>query len=498
MRLKSVSLRFGVAGSLVLLAGPSPAQPGLPRVELVPGPATVPVTGTYTLAFRLHGAALADYSAFPDLDGFKKAGKTSTTTTRLVQGRRFTELTITQRYAPYGEGDYAVKPFLLTVNGVRVRGGGGTVHVGPAAPAPKPAAGTAPLQGVGALDQLFGPPKPALYQDVPDHAVLLLEADQRQVFVGQGVRVTLSFYLRPADQAVLAFHDFDDQLPRLLHLLHQTTAWEVPAAEQKVLPDTVRWGPERMLRFRLAETTYYPLTAQPLHFPPLALTMTKFRLLKKPEPGVDGRLAAYKTYLARALDVAVRPLPPRPGGPPAAVGHYQLRESITRTEFAAGQVFGYTFGVEGTGNLAALPPPVLAPRPGLAVYGPEVQQEAGPGGTGRKLFRYQLVAQRPGPLPLGSLWQLVVFDPVGARYVVLRPTLQLQIGAAGAPAAPLAAPAAPPAATDPFYAPAIARADATLQPLDVYRQVRRYAAGLLAALLGLAAAGWWQARRRTG
>lgn len=492
-RLKTILLRFWAVICLAFTAGAGLAQPAPAQVEVVPGPSALPVTGTYTLAFRLRGAALAGYSAFPDLDGFKKAGKTSITTTRLVQGRSFTELTITQRYAPYGEGDYSIKPFQLTVNGVRVRGGGVTVHVGPALPAPAPAAkGAAPLQGMGALDQLFGKPKPALYQDVPDHGVLLLEADRRQVYVGEGVRVTLSFYLRPADQALLAFHDFDDQLPRLLRQLRQTTAWEVPAADQKVLPDTVRWGRERMLRFRLAETTYYPLTAQPLRFPPLALTMTKFRLLKKPEPGVDGRLAAYKTYLARGLAVAVRPLPARRGGPPAAVGRYQVRESISHTEFTAGQVFGYTFGVEGQGNLEALPPPVPAPRAGLAVYGPEVRQETAPGGLRRKLFRYRLVAQQPGPLPLDSLWQLVVFDPVAARYVTLRSALRLQIRAGAVASRPVASlPAA-----DAFYGPAIARADATLLPLDVYQRVRRYATGLLATLLGLAVAGWWSAKKK--
>ncbi len=497
--LKTILLRIWAFLYFAVPAWPALAQPARPQVELVPGPVALPVTGVYTLAFRLRGAALASYSAFPDLDGFKKAGKTSTTTTRLVQGRRFTELTITQRYAPYGEGDYPIKPFALTVNGVQVRSGGGTVHVGPAPTGKVSAgvAGAAPLQGVGALDQLFGKPRAALYQDVPDHGVLLLEADQRQAFVGQGVRVTLSFYLRPADQAVLAFHDFDDQLPRLLRQLRQPTAWEVPAAEQKVLPDTVRWGRERMLRFRLSETTYYPLTAQPLRFPSLALTMTKFRLLKKPEPGVDGRLAAYRTYLTRGLVVAVRPLPARRGGgPPVAVGHYQLHEAISHTEFAAGQMFTYTFGVEGQGNLETLPPPRLAPRAGLDVYGPEIYQETVPGGASRKLFRYRLVARRPGLLPLDSLWQLVVFDPVTARYDILRSALRLQIRAGAAAHYDALGPVSRAVPADSFYRSAIARADATLQPLDVYRQVRRYATGLLATLLGLAVAGWWNARRK--
>ena len=86
---------------------PPAVQPRLPAtlpadVELLPGPATMPVTGIFALAFRLRGGALTSYSEFPELEGFKKSGKTSTTTTRIVQGRRFSDLTITQRYMPYG------------------------------------------------------------------------------------------------------------------------------------------------------------------------------------------------------------------------------------------------------------------------------------------------------------------------------------------------------------------------------------------------------------
>ena len=152
-----------------------PATPAPVDVVLVPGPAALPVTGIFTLGFRLRGGALGRYSDFPELEGFKKSGKTSTTTTRIVQGRRFADLTITQRYVPYGEGEFVIKPFQLTVNGVVLRSSGATVRVGPAAPVTppaltKPANPAAPLQAVGDLDKLFGKPKPALYQDVPDHA----------------------------------------------------------------------------------------------------------------------------------------------------------------------------------------------------------------------------------------------------------------------------------------------------------------------------------------
>jgi hypothetical protein len=487
----------------LLEAQPVAAAAEPPQVEVLAGPATLPVTGIYTLAFRLRGAPLQKYSEFPELEGFKKNGKTSTTTTRTVQGKSFSELTITQRYMPYGEGEVVIKPFQMTVNGVTVRFGGTTVRVGPAQPPPtqpKPIApttapattvpaGTAPLQAVGSLDQLFGKPKPALYQETPDHAFLAVEADRPRVFVGEGVTVGLYFYLLPADQALLAFHDFDDQVPQMLRQLHQPTAWETPATPVGTTPDTIRWAGQLYLRFRLSENTYYPLTAEPLRFPALALTMTKFKTLKRPEPGQDNRLATYKTYYAPGLTVLVRPLPPLRDAVP--VGDYVLREGISRTTFQTGQVFNYTFGVEGRGNLGALLPPVPLAYPGLDVYGPDVREEARPGG-GKKLFRYRLVARRPGIVPLDSLLQLIVFNPHTAHYDTIRPALHPEVRGAVRPAETRL----PTLAEDPFYGPAIAQADAFLQPLNVYADVRRYANWLLAGLLVLAGVGWWQAGRR--
>ncbi|WP_460617178.1 BatD family protein [Hymenobacter ruber] len=482
-------------GQAAPAAQPKPPATNPADVELLPGPATLPVTGIFTLAFRLRGGALDKYSEFPELEGFKKTGKTSTTTTRIVQGRRFSDLTITQRYVPYGEGEIVIKPFQMTVNGVLLRSKAATVRVGPAAPPnpssiTKPVNPTAPLQAVGDLDKMFGKPKPVLYEERADHAFLAVLADRPRVYVGEGVRVGLYFYLKPEDQALLAFHDFTDQLPPLLHELHQPTAWQEPGPEPSVTPDTARHLGQKYLRFRLAENLYYPLTAQPLRFPPLALTMVKFKLLKKPEPGQDNRLAGYKTYTAPGLAVAVQPLPPATPGGPVAVGRFELQEAISRTKFRVGESFTYTFGVAGQGNLAAVLAPTVAAWPGLDVYGPDVREEPAPGG-GRKLFRYRLVARRPGVLPLDSLLHLTVFNPTTGRYDVLRPGLRPLVQGVVAAAEPLARPA-----DDPFYGPALAGADTTMQALDVYRDVRRYADWLLIGLAGVAAFGWWRAGRR--
>lgn len=467
--------------SLVAVGQKTPASGA---ASLVPPPTAVALTEPFTLAFRLQGVPLASHSDFPELEGFRKGKLTKTLTTRLLPGgARRTELTVAQLYLPYAEGSYVVPAFTLTVNGQVLHSPGGRVRVGAAlldeADVPPGAA------GVGSLDQLLGKPKPKNFYEPPDAAFLALDTDQERVYVGQGVRVSLYFYLRPADQAVLNFYDFSNQLTELLRQLRQPTTWQVAAPAPSPLPDTVRQpGGQVLLRFRLAAATYYPLTPQDLQFPALRLTLTKFKLLKKPEPGDNERLALYKTYTSAPRRVAVRPLPP-PGG--VAVGDYALQEATSAPKPRTGAPFTYTFGVEGAGNPAALGPPTLRPRAGLEVFGPDVKEEALPDGRFRKSFRYRLVAHRAGPLPLDSLWQLPFFNPLAARYDTLRPALRLLVRGPDRPT-PLASPDA-----DPFYSNALARAETRLQPLDVYRQVGRYAALLLAALLALAVVGWWRA-----
>jgi hypothetical protein len=469
------------------------AVPSKPEADIVLGPNSFALSDYYTISFRLRGAPLERYSDFPDLEGFKKSGKSSTTTTRIVNGRTSVELTITQRYAAYDEGEYVVKPFSITINGLTVRSAGATLMVGPQAPAPTPLAGSNPLQGVGSLDQLFGKPKPQDYVEPKDYAFLLLLPDKTSVYVGEGVHVGLYFYLAPSDQGLLDFHNFPVQLPAILRQLRQRTAWEEPFDEQEILPESVTMGGKPFLRYRLYEAMFYPLNTTPLMFPEVSLQMVKYRLAKNPTEGLDNRLEGYKTYHTNVRLVAVRPLPPHPLRDQVAVGDYQLRESIDRTVFRTGQAFKYSFTVEGEGNLAAMNGPGLVARPNVEIYGPDVEQELtrqnGRVG-GRKSFRYRLVAQRAGTIPFDSLFQVVVFNPTTAHYDTLRSELKPDVKG---PVRTTSSFGLHP--DDTFYAEALASADATLQPLDEYHDVRRYANLILVVLLGAAGFGWWLGKK---
>lgn len=488
------------------------APPTGQQAALELGRTTFPINEYFTIAIRLSGAPLEKYSAFPDIEGFKKSGKTSTTTTRTTQGRSTVELVLTQRYAAFVEGDFTLKPFSLNVNGQVLRSAGAVLHVVPQPAATPPAAATPgaqapsagappagkqPLQGIGLLDQLLGKPKPQEYIEQPDQAFLSVEPNKNTAWVGEPVHVGLYLYLAPTDQGLLDFHRFAEQLPTLLRQLRQPGAWEETFDETNIRPDSVRVGGKPFLRYRLHEAVYYPLSTRPLSFPVVGLQMIKYRLAKRPLPGSDSRVIGYKTYYSRPRTVQVKALPAPPAGlGAAAVGRYTLREGIDRTSYQTGQTIGYTLVVEGEGNLTALTPPVARAPVGVEVYGPETRQEvtrANGRVTGRKIMRYRLVPSRPGLLNLGDILAVPTFDFATGRYRTLRSDLTLQVsGPAVAPPQEVTAFVR----TDAFYQQQLAKASSTLQDLDTPRQVRRYANFVLAVLLTVAVFGWWTARDR--
>ncbi|WP_167856935.1 BatD family protein [Hymenobacter aquaticus] len=478
-------------------AAPAPAAaksaaPG--QAEVVLGRTAFPVNDYFTISFRLRGAALERYSPFPDIEGFKKSSKSSTTTTRIVGGQTSTELTITQRYAAYAEGEFELKPFTMTVNGLTIRSAGGKLQVLPQQATPPPAPGGAAVQGLGLLDKLFGKPKPQEFVEPQDNAFLALVPDKTSVFVGEGVHVGLYFYLTPADQGLLSFYNFGGQLPEILQLMRQRTAWEEPFNEQEIVPETVVTGGKTYLRYRLYEAEYYPLNTQPLTFPEIPLQMVKYRVAKKPEAGLDNRMEGFKTYRTTARTISVKPLPPHPLRDQVPVGDYHLREAINRTSFRTGQAFTYSFIVEGEGNLAALAAPVPQPVAGVEVYGPDTEtgitRQAGRVG-GTKRFQYRLIARRPGVLALDSLLSLVFFNPSTARYDTLRPEVRPAVK--GPASTTLAFTAHP---DDPYYQDMLESADNRVQRRDAYAEVLRYANYILLALGALALFGWWRGGRR--
>ncbi|MBX0334772.1 BatD family protein [Pontibacter sp. HSC-14F20] len=444
------------------------------RIEL--GKSPLPINTYFTVSIRLQDQQLRDYSPFPEIEGFKKSNRFSSTKTVIAGGKTTTVLTITQNYAALAEGDFELKPFNMTVNGQALKSAGMKIKVGPmAAVSPQAPDLVIPEQPEQGEEQ------PQEYVDQEDNAFLTLYTDKKEVYVGEGLNIVLYFYLAEADQRLLDFHDFGDQITGILRQLKQPNAWEEVFEIDEVTPEQVIVQGEPYLRFRLYEAVLYPLTTEPLQFPKLSLRMLKYKVAVNPTL-VEDRLEGYKTFFARERIIPVKELPPHPLRDMVPVGEYTLREGLSSQSVPLNKSFRYMFELEGEGNLAALMPPSPNTTGTLDFYPPDMQQDitlrAGRV-QGVKRFTFSVLSRVPGTYNLANDFQWIYFNPVTATYDTLRSELSVTVtGIAEAGTMVLARDLGP------FYK-IIENEDHTLVSLYQEKVIKRYTNIIMLVLLAL-------------
>lgn len=129
-----------------------------------------------------------------------------------------------------------------------------------------------------------------------------------------------------------------------------------------------------------------------------------------------------------SVRIYVRPLPEqrRPSSFTGAVGRFDVRARIDRTQLAQGDAATLTVEVEGTGSIKTLPAPHLPEIPGIEVFDPTedatfVARTSGIRGT--KTFQWILTPESPGTYALPDL-TYAWFDPTTERYDSVRIPLE--------------------------------------------------------------------------
>ncbi|WP_187263139.1 BatD family protein [Pontibacter beigongshangensis] len=416
-------MRFLFLLAFFMLASVAPATAQQVRIEL--GQSRLPINQYFTISARLQDQELKDISAFPDIEGFKKSTKFSSTKTIIVGGKTTVILTVTQNYAAFEEGEFELKPFAMKVNGQVVQSKGTTIQVLPMATnpqSPDPTIAEAEAEEEIEAEQEF--------VDMEDNAFLTLYTSKKEVFVGEGVGVVLYFYLANEDQRLLDFYDFANQLTSILKQLKQPNVWEETFEIGEITPEQVSISDKPFLRFKLYEAVLYPLNKEPLVFPPLSLRMIKYKVAKNPGLLAEDRLEGYKTFRARERSIVVKELPPHPLRDVVPVGAYSLNEEVNKSNVSVNKSIKYQFEIVGEGNLAAIMAPEPVPVPGLEFYPSDLSQNITRRDgriTGAKTFIYPAIARQPGYYSLSDAFDWVFFNPETAVYDTLRPELVVRV-----------------------------------------------------------------------
>ena len=178
-------------------------------ITITTGPEEIGLNEAFTITLSVKNERLSEYDGFPEIDGFLKRGTSSSTSTNMINGQISTSQSITQNYVAQREGTFRLEPFTMTINGKKVSSPGKTIKVGP----PKQRRNAFDPFGSDPFEDLFGRRNaPQEFVDVEEDAFLALSTSKDEVYLGEGVTVTLALYVAETNRAQLQFYDLGGQL----------------------------------------------------------------------------------------------------------------------------------------------------------------------------------------------------------------------------------------------------------------------------------------------
>ncbi len=395
------------------------------NVQVQLGPEEIGENQMWTITVVVSNDQLRTYTAFPDIDGFRKRGTSTQSQTSIINGHVSTTQAVIMTYQPTRQGVFNVPAFEMTVNNVLVKSPAKKITVGPAAQTQaRDPFGRDPFR------DFFGGREETEFVDVKDEAQLALSTNKDEVYVGEGFVATLSFLIADNNRATMQFHELGPQLSDILKKLKPTNCWEENFNIENIEGEQVTINGRGYTQYKIYQAAFYPLNNETIVFPSVDLEMIKFRIAKNPSFFGQNRQEDFKTFSSRPKTVRVKELPPHPLRSSVAVGNYQLDEKITTSSPKTGQSVGYEFNIIGEGNISSVEKPSLPKDANFDFYDPSVQQNISRESgrlTGTKSFKYFIVPKEPGKFPLGDYFNWVFFNPAKKKYDTLRSQIVLNV-----------------------------------------------------------------------
>ncbi|MCZ6521779.1 MAG: BatD family protein [Bacteroidetes bacterium] len=413
--------------SFVFLGSISPAQ----NINIQLGSAEIALNQAFTITVTVQNQRLQSYDNFPDIPGFTRRGTSSSSSTNFINGQMTSSQSIIQSYEAQSQGTFSLKPFIMIINGERIRSTGKTIKVGP--PIQRRARRVPfPDQFGDPFEDFFGRRnrEPKVFMDLKDEAFLALTTDKKEVYVGEGFTTTLAFYIPQNNQAPMDFYDLGKQLTGILKNLKPANCWEENFNIENINRESVTINNRRYSKYKIYQATNYPLNLDSIHFPSVGLKMIKYKVAKNPSFFGRNRKQDYKTFYTRPRTVKVDALPPHPLKDQVAVGEYWLEEDISHNQLRTGESFNYNFTIKGEGNISAIEKPLIPEDDNFDFYSPNIKQNIKRGNNrvrGIKKFSYFGIPNEPGDFKLKDYVSWIYFNPYEEKYDTLKSSIAVSV-----------------------------------------------------------------------
>ncbi|MCG8385080.1 MAG: BatD family protein, partial [Cytophagales bacterium] len=308
------------------------------EIDVELGPDEIGENQAWTITVTVANERLKSYDDFPDIEGFRKRGTSSSSSTQIINGQISSSQGVTMTYVPTRQGTFKLRPFAMKVNGKTVRSQGTTIKVGPAVQRSRRRDPFQNLFDRDALD-MFSDKGDTEFVDVKEDAFLALTTSKNEVYTGEGFTTTLSFYVADNNRAPLQFYELGKQLSNILKKVRPANCWEENFNIENINGEPITINQKRYTQYKVYQGVFYPLNAEDITFPPVGLEMIKYKVAKNPSFFGQNRQEDFKTFYSRPKTVKVKALPPHPLKDQVAVGDYLLDERSNSQTLQTGQSF---------------------------------------------------------------------------------------------------------------------------------------------------------------
>lgn len=345
-------------------------------------------------------------SDFPQIDGFVKSGRSVAHTPFRNNGLRGIEHTITQSYLPKRTGIFKLSPSSIIVNGRSVFLPGEILNVRNSEEA------TTEKDSIQSIEL------PTKYVE---DAQLLINTFKDSVFVGEGFRVTVGFYVSDLNTAGWDFPDnLNAQVEAIAQQVKPENCLESRLEITNIKPQRTRINRRGYTQYTVFEAVYYPLNANPITFKPVTLTMMKI--------GNANKVAESRRFETQPLKIAVKFLPDHPLKDKVPVGNFYLREWLSQGSVETGTSVPYEFRILGEGNFATISLPTPKNDEKFDFYPTEVNNAVKEGElSGSKLFKYAIFPKDTGNIALKPYFEFIYFNINKAAYDTLSSNVTIEV-----------------------------------------------------------------------
>ena len=408
----------------ILISAAAQAQ----NIQVFLGPDEIGENQAWTITITVNNDRLKNYESFPEIEGFKKRGTSSSSQTNIVNGQVSSSQSIIMTYTPTQKGTFTLPNFKIKVNDQIYTVNGKKIKVGP----PVQTQSNDPFKSFFDRDpsrDFFGKGETE-FVDVKEDALLALSTSKDDVFVGEGFTTTLSFLVADNNRAPMQFYELGKQLTEILKKLKPATCWEENFNIENIEGEPISINGKGYTQYKIYQATYYPLNAKPVTFPSVGLDMIKFKVAKNPSFFGQNRQEDFKKFYSKVKTVSVRELPDHPLRDAAGVGNFRLEEKISSNELQTGQSVTYEFNVVGEGNISSIEKPIVKRDNVFELYEPNIKQNVSRDGgrvMGSKSFTYFMIPKEPGIYNLGNYFQWIYFNPNTKKYDTLKSTQVVKV-----------------------------------------------------------------------